>query len=437
MTTHTAPRSRTALVWLAGLGLAGLTGLAAPPATAAADHTPQAAPSSYAGSIVFIKANNVWLAKGDGSGQYQVTTNGSADSPWSSPTQSDTGVIAASHGQDIVVMSQNGTVLRTIDPTPLTDSVSHPVDGVPQDLAFSPDGTKIAYTFYSYGCPIGADCLARTATGITAATGLTPAATYGTTYQRTPSWIGNGRTLQSGGWGSHMKLKDVGGAEQLWFNDYDYAADATDLGDGEVSPDGHWLAAVRGYSSSAQIIWYAVSGNPATDNPPPVPDPRCSTGKQAGFADPTWAPDSNAVAWQEPDGIWVKDDPADCTAPQPRLLVAGGSEPDWSAAAANPAPRAFAVSGKLQVSGKAKVGKRLTAGVPAFSPTPSAMTFQWLRGGKPIKGATASTYKVTKQDRGKKLAVTVTGSLSAYPSVSLTSPAVTVKKTKKRHHHHR
>jgi hypothetical protein len=435
MSTHTTPRSRTALLSLAGLGLAGLSGLAAAPATAASDHTAQPAPSSYAGSIVFIKANNVWLAKGDGSAQYQVTSSGTADSPWYSPTQSDTGVIAASHGQDIVVMSQNGTVVRTIDPAPLPSSVSgHGIDGVPQDLAFSPDGTKIAYTMYTYGCPVGTDCMARTATAVTDVGGLTPYATYGATYLSHPSWVGNSRTLQSGGWGSHMKLKDVGGAEQLWFNDYDYAADATDLGDGEVSPDGRWLAAVRGYAATAQVIWYAVSGSAATDNPPPVPDPRCSTGQQAGFADPTWAPDSNALAWQEPDGIWVKDDPASCETPQPRLLIAGGSEPDWSAAPANPAPRAFAVSGKVRVAGKAAVGKRLTAALPMFSPAPSSVAYQWLRGGKAIKGATGATYKVRTKDRGKKLAVRVTGSLSAYPSVSVTSPAVKVNKAKRHHH---
>ena len=47
-------------VLAAGLALAAL------PAAASAD------------SIVFIKDANVWLANGDGSGLYQVTTDGSA-----------------------------------------------------------------------------------------------------------------------------------------------------------------------------------------------------------------------------------------------------------------------------------------------------------------------------------------------------------------------
>jgi hypothetical protein len=49
--------------------LAGLC-LAVAPAAASAD------------SIVFVKAGNVWLAKPDGSGAYQVTTDGTPGSPY-------------------------------------------------------------------------------------------------------------------------------------------------------------------------------------------------------------------------------------------------------------------------------------------------------------------------------------------------------------------
>jgi hypothetical protein len=42
----------------------------------------------------------------------QVTSGGN----YRSPTQADDGTIAAGHGDDIVRMTQNGTVLNTIDP---------------------------------------------------------------------------------------------------------------------------------------------------------------------------------------------------------------------------------------------------------------------------------------------------------------------------------
>ena len=57
-------------------------------------------------------------------------------------------------------------MLNRLDPPALMNSVSHPMDGVPVDVAISPDGTKVAYTFYGYECPVGASCGARTTTGI-------------------------------------------------------------------------------------------------------------------------------------------------------------------------------------------------------------------------------------------------------------------------------
>src|ERR687891_1756167 len=112
-----------------GLAAAALV-LAALPAAASAD------------SIVFIKSHNVWLANADGTGQYQVTQDGTADRPWRAPSQADDGTIAAGHGDDIVRMRQNGTVLNTMDPPALLNSVGHPVDGPAVDVAISPDGAR-------------------------------------------------------------------------------------------------------------------------------------------------------------------------------------------------------------------------------------------------------------------------------------------------------
>jgi hypothetical protein len=59
------------------VALAGLC-LAVVPAAASAD------------SIVFLKSDNVWLAKPDGSGAYQVTTDGTASSPTARPPRPTT-----------------------------------------------------------------------------------------------------------------------------------------------------------------------------------------------------------------------------------------------------------------------------------------------------------------------------------------------------------
>ena len=101
------------------------------------------------GSIVFIRAHNVWIARGDGTGQLQVTTDGDATTPYVSPSQSDTGLIAAGHGPHIVLMRQNGLVVNRMDPPALVNEVSHPIDGAVVQTAISPDGSLVTYTFSS------------------------------------------------------------------------------------------------------------------------------------------------------------------------------------------------------------------------------------------------------------------------------------------------
>src|SRR4051794_24996641 len=229
--------------------LAGLC-LALAPAAASAD------------SIVFIKDSNVWLGNPDGTGLYQVTTDGTYASPYRSPSQADNGIIAVGRGDEILRMRQNGTVLDRLDPYPLLNSVSHPVDGPAVDVAISPDGSRIAYTFVSYECPVGASCGARAATGYTAADHLTPAAGAGTTYFSNPSWVTSTRTLQFGGYGSQVNIHDVGTPSAVhWFDDGDYASASEDLGDGEVTRDGTKIALVRSYGENTHLIWWKLAGN--------------------------------------------------------------------------------------------------------------------------------------------------------------------------------
>lgn len=70
-----------------------------------------------------------------------------------------------------------------------------------------------------------------------------------------------------------------------------------------------------------------------------------------------------------------------------------------------------------KVSGKAKVGKRLSAKPGTWSPAPVRLTYQWLRNGKVIKGATKASYKLTKADAGKRIQVRVTGRKTSYKTL--------------------
>lgn len=416
-------------------------GLALVQPAAPAHAAPAPAPG---GTIVFVKGYNVWIARGDGTGQRAVTTNGTYEHPYRSPTQSDAGIVAASHGNLIYRMDQSGKVLSTMDPPALMSSVSHPIDGVPVNLAISPDGKTIAYTFTSYECPVGASCGARSATGYTAADHLTPPAARGTTFFDHPSWVGNNRTLQTGGYGSQVMVHDLGKAPFHWFDDSDYAFPSTDVGNSELSRDGKWLAAVRGYGTDAYIIWYAVSGDARSGPAPAVPAYRCLVGygENLSLTDPTWSPDSKQLLWTEPgNGIWVVRDVSheECDV-APARLVPGGSEPSWSPAALSAPARPSAPSKpakhttplknvkKPTITGRPRVGRTLKAKPGTWRAKPASYSDRWYRGGKAIKHATKKTYTVKKADRGKKLTVRVTAKRSGYRATTITSKAVKVKK---------
>ncbi len=51
------------------------------------------------------------------------------------------------------------------------------------------------------------------------------------------------------------------------------------------------------------------------------------------------------------------------------------------------------------------------------------LSYQWLRNGKAIKGATKSTYKLAKSDKRKKITVKVTGKRAGYTTKSVVSKA--------------
>jgi hypothetical protein len=313
------------------LALAVSAAVLAAPAAASAD------------SIVFVKDYNVWLVAPDGSKLTQVTTDGTYEHPYLSPSQADDGTIAVSKGTRIVRMRQNGEVINELDPAPLMDSVSHPLDGVPVDVAISPDGSKIAYTFVSYSCPIGASCGARFATGYTAADRVTPPEQLsGHLYTRNPSWVSNTRTLSSAGYLHQVNTHDLGpGTTDVhWFDDQDLVGqqNSTDLDDAELNRQGDLLAVVRGYGADTRMLTVKTNGAP-----PALPSLMCLTGKDEKLSSPSWAPDGKRLVIATSFGLEVSSDhpaaDADCPSWTFRETVAGGSEPDWGPADVNPQPR--------------------------------------------------------------------------------------------------
>lgn len=87
------------------------------------------------------------------------------------------------------------------------------------------------------------------------------------------------------------------------------------------------------------------------------------------------------------------------------------------------------VPGAVAVSGTIQVGQVVTATTNAadWAPNTVALSYQWYRSGKAIKGAKAATYTTLAADRGKKLSVKISAKLSGYTTriVSINAGVVT------------
>lgn len=90
----------------------------------------------------------------------------------------------------------------------------------------------------------------------------------------------------------------------------------------------------------------------------------------------------------------------------------------WSAATAVVAKPSLTRTPTPWITGTARVGRTVTVHVGAWEPAPVALSFQWYRGGSPIRGAHGRTHLVEVADLGHRLSVRVTGSKSGYASTS-------------------
>lgn len=86
------------------------------------------------------------------------------------------------------------------------------------------------------------------------------------------------------------------------------------------------------------------------------------------------------------------------------------------------APYKTAVTSAPTISGTRAVGGTLTA-TPGSWGSGTTFTYRWYADGTAISGATAKTFKLTSTQAGRSITVKVTGTQSAYPTVTETSAA--------------
>jgi len=84
------------------------------------------------------------------------------------------------------------------------------------------------------------------------------------------------------------------------------------------------------------------------------------------------------------------------------------------------------VPGVPMITGTAQVGQVLTANPGTWTPAPTTFSYQWLRNGVAIAGATGATYTPVAADVGTTLTVRVTGTPAGATQASATSAGVTV-----------
>jgi hypothetical protein len=310
-----------------------------------------AAPAQGA-SIVFVKKNNVWAAKPDGSQQVRLTRDGTRARPYFSPTIADNGTIVALRGVFLHSFRANGRRIVkprqwAIDPTPSLSTE-------PLDLDLSPNGRLVAtdnalYSTY-YDPDVSENRPDLTARFVDFADfrrnkviGETDSYyDYGS-----PAWIDSRRVVTSsyGGYNAQILEASVGrqrrGTPFYWDPGRDPATNMNtfQLADPEVTRRRDKLAVMRrpvlGADADdptvASIQIYRVG------NPPTASTPLCEIGpgRRIGQApDPSWSPDGRTLYWWELGrGLFsTRVTSAPGCGLKPRLLIRGAHSPDLSRA---------------------------------------------------------------------------------------------------------
>ena len=317
---------------------------------------PEAAPATGGGSIVYQKGGKLWIASPDGRGKRRVPHTGTFD--W--PSQADNGTIVAQRGIYFHRLSRRGKELNKPITTAFRKNPILPAYNGPFAPEVSPDGTKIAYTYYFTAAHYDPACNCQVVSP-----SRNTSYTYANRYVEGPnkvfgrigfhgsaSWIDNRTTLAT--------------TEHL----YDYAGKVMDsvafdkLGGGDDSYRNWFTECVSGCDIIQTLKMYRVdegemtrqrdkvvftAGNldgPATGKrlfiyglkgaPPKLPGTPCHvTGANGKFTSPTWSPDGKSLAWADRKGIWVGrvGDVSGKTCQLTRkLVIPGGSSPDWGPA---------------------------------------------------------------------------------------------------------
>lgn len=290
-----------------------------------------AVPAAGAASIAYVAGDgNVHLVAPDGSRDVQLTADASADNKYRSPSQLDDGrVVALRHADGSTAFAyflrrEDGHVL---DAWLLPKSGSggfSPFTGAEA----SPQGGMIVYDYRHFDCG-SYPCSGDERVGFVAGSGQTNPCLVNC-YQGylAPRWVPGT---------PYAAMVDEGfNAVYVQKEGSAYPVDWYSYGEG-ISVEG---VDVRG----GRIVTTAKAGeteymvlDKTTGAPPALPQTQCSVNMPDG-SHPRLSPDGSMIAWTAPEGVMVSPTPTQSGGTgtlcqlTPKLIAAGGSQPDWGVA---------------------------------------------------------------------------------------------------------
>lgn len=204
-----------------------------------------------------------------------------------------------------------------------------------------------------------------------------------------------------------------------------------------------WL--VRGDNDGSLLGWYVDGLELYTCNPKTIANtaaPKISGSQRVGYtltaSKGSWSPSATTVRYQ-----WLRNGAPISGATGSTYKLTGYDHARtiqvrvtaYSSAwpAAYPGVRTSAGTSKIlagyltavtpTISGTRRVGSTLTANRGTWKPGTISYSYQWLRNGKVISGATGRTYRLRSIDRGDRIRVRVTGRKAGYYTKTATSAA--------------
>lgn len=332
--------------------------------------------TASADSLVFIKDNNLWTSKGDGSQARALTGDGDSATPYRSPSQADNGTILAQRETALGLWNRNGTYQRAWKAATGSNG--------PWDPVISPDGTKWAHWVFvegGYSDPSTGIYFSRLGSPTVwgdIATGKTTGFT--STFNR-PAWLQDSARALVFDDGAYMSpsvyvapVNEWTEKVQGWFRDSDTGdgSEYFDIAAGDISAQGTHLAAVRatGYpgdnvmptSPGNQLTLYNVNGfgSPPVKLPCSIKDPDGSSIDKASFS-----PDGNRLVFSTKAATYTTAFDGTCGSVAPRKILDGATSAFWGPSdhPAAPARRPARPVGCKAKRGKARIACSYKAAV--------------------------------------------------------------------------